>query len=132
MNINVTNMFDEIENGCSCEAKELVIKLAKSLGVDFPKDKTCKDCYEYKIGKNSFTGELEHRCWDSHKTTTRPCDPDDMNRCDYTDPYIIKNLEEAIDCPYYQSGFETYKRLYNESQEELKELKDSIRNLCGK
>lgn len=47
MNINVTNMFDEIENGCSYEAK-------------------------------------------------------------------------------------TYKRLYNESQEELKELKYSIRNLCGK
>ena len=119
-----------IKTEISNESKELVIKLAKSLEIDFPKDRTCKDCYEYKEGSNWRTEEIEHHCWDCHKTTTRPCDPDDMNHCDYTDPYIIKNLNEALSCPYYKSGFAEYKRMYEKSQKELKELKDKIKGLC--
>lgn len=120
-----------MDNNVNNESKELVIKLAKSLGVDFPKDKTCKDCFEYRFGKNDYSGKPEHRCWSSHKTTTRPCDPDDMNRCDYIDPYIIKNLDEAIDCPYFKSGLEEYKRLYKNSQEELEELKGKIKTFVN-
>ena len=49
---------------------------------------------------------------------------------DYTDPYNIENLEEAINCPYYKSGLEEYKRLYNQLKQELDELKNNIKILC--
>lgn len=113
-------------------SKTLVIELAKSLGVDFPKDKTCKDCFYYRCDKVVAYMDYikQHHCWNDNKTTTRPCDPDDMSHVDYTDPYIIKNLEEAIKCPYYKSGLEEYKRLYEESKKELDKLKNDIKSLC--
>lgn len=115
------------------EPKELVIKLAKSLGIDFPKDKTCKDCFHYKYDKVLSYGEfvMKHQCWEEHKVTTRPCDPDDMSHMDYTDQYFIEELSEALECPYYLSGLEEYKRLYMKTKKELKDLKNDIRSFLG-
>lgn len=112
-------------------SKRLVIELAKSLNVDFPKDKTCKDCFHYSH-KNDW-GDInlnQHYCWEGHKITIRSTDPDDMSYKDYREPYTIKNLEEAINCSYYKSGLEEYKRLYNQSKQELDKLKDEIKKLC--
>lgn len=112
-------------------SKRLVIELAKSLGIDFPKERTCKDCFSYDHGdKKMSVYPNQHSCWEQHKTTTRPCDPDDMSHQDYTEPYFIKNLEEAIGCPYYKSGLQEYKRLYEESKNELNKLKNDIKSLC--
>ena len=91
-------------------SKRLVIELAKSLNVDFPKVRTCKDCFNYDYGdKPNSVYRNQHSCWEKHKTTTRPCDPDDMSHMDYVDPYVIMNLEEAIECSYYKSGLDEYK-----------------------
>lgn len=112
-------------------SKNLIIELAKSLGIDFPKDKTCKDCFCYS-NKDDW-GNMnpnQHYCWEDHKITIRPSDPDDMSYQDYEEPYVIKNLEDAMDCPYYKSGLEEYKRLYNQSKQELDKLKKDIKNLC--
>lgn len=113
------------------KSKDLVIELAKSLNIDFPKDKTCKDCFHYDHGDaTSSVYPNQHSCWNDNKVTTRPCDPDDMSHMDYTDPYVIENLEEAINCPYYKSGIDEYKRLYKKSKKELDELKADIKSLC--
>lgn len=109
-----------IKTGTVENSRNLIIELARSLGVDFPKDKTCKDCFHYN----------QDSCWEEHKVTIRPCDPDDMSHLDYTDPYKIKSFEEAVDCTYYQSGLEEYKRLYNQSKQELDNLKKNIIKLC--
>ena len=112
-------------------SKRLVIELAKSLDIDFPKDKICKDCFHYDYGDGEMSAyPNQHSCWDKHKTRIKPCDPDDMSHMDYTIPYVITNLEEAISCPYYKSGLEEYKRLYQESKNELDKLKNDIKNLC--
>ncbi len=123
-------MFDKKE--ISAQSQKLVIELAKSLNIDFPKDKTCKDCFDYKFESVPKCCDFiqEHHCWNKNKTTIRPCDPDDMSHMDYTDPYKIENLEEAISCPYYKSGLEEYKRLYEQSKKELDKLKSDIKNLC--
>lgn len=122
-------MFDNKE--ISAQSKNLIIELAKSLDVDFPKDKTCKDCFHYDHGdERGSICPNQNSCWNKNKTTTRPCDPDDMSHIDYTDPYKIENLEEAISCPYYKSGLEEYKRLYKQSKEDLDKLKSDIKNLC--
>lgn len=120
-----------IKTKISENSKRLVVELAKSLDIDFPKDKTCKDCFHYKEGNaRDWNFTKQHHCWDEHKTTTRPCDLDDMSHMDYIDPYVIMNLEEAIECPYYKSGFEEYKKLYEESKKELDKLKNDIKSLC--
>ena len=112
-------------------SKRLVIELAKSLDIDFPKDKTCEDCFHYDYGDRKMSVyPNQHSCWDKHKIRIEPCDPDDMSHMDYTIPYAITNLEEAINCPYYKSGLEEYKRLYQESKNELDKLKNDIKNLC--
>lgn len=114
------------------ESKRLLIELAKSLGVDFPKDKTCKDCfhcqYEDDVIGNGYV--KHHHCWNHNKTATIPCDFDDMSHRDYISPYNITQLKEAMECPYYKSGLEEYKRLYEESKKELDDLKSKIMNLC--
>ena len=112
-------------------SKRLVIELAKSLDVDFPKIRTCKDCFHYDHGdKWESVYRNHHSCWNKNKTTTRPCDPDDMSHMDYVDPHVIMNLEEAIECPHYKSGLDEYKRLYEQSKEELDKLKSDIKSLC--
>lgn len=116
---------------CSEKSKRLVIELAKSLGIDFPKDKTCKDCFHYEFTAIGVIKPPHHCCWEEHKVTTRPCDPDDMCHMDYTDPYIIEDLSEAMKCPYYLSGLEEYKRLYTKTQKELKDLKNDIRSFLS-
>ena len=120
-----------IKTEISENSKRLTIELAKSLNIDFPKDKTCKDCFHYKSGHaHDYNFTKQHHCWDKHKVTITPCDPDDMSQIDYTDPYIIKNLGEAIQCPYYKSGLEEYKKLYEDSKNELDKLKRDIKSLC--
>ncbi len=112
-------------------SKNLVIELAKSLDIDFPKDKTCKDCFHYDYGEDrSSVKPNQHSCWNENKVVIHPCDPDDISHIDYTDPYNINNLEEAISCPYYKSGLEEYKRLCNQLKQELDELKNNIIILC--
>ena len=121
-------------------SKELVIQLAKSLGIDFPKDRTCKDCFYYKCKEyseyyrtiNGLDEESvkEHQCWNKNKTTIVPCEPGDMSRSDDVKPYIVGDIEGATTCPYYMSGFEAYKELYEESQKELDNLKKNIINFC--
>ena len=39
-------------------SKRLVIELAKSLDIDFPKDKTCKDCFHYDYGDRNMSVAL--------------------------------------------------------------------------
>lgn len=120
-----------MNNAVKEDPKKLIIELAKSLNVDFPKDKTCKDCFHYDHGdETSSVYPNQHSCWNDNKVTTRPCDPDDMSHMDYTDPYVIENLEEAVECKYYQSGLKEYKKLYKESKKQLDELKRKIRCLC--
>lgn len=120
-----------IQTEITLYSKNLVIELAKSLNIDFPKDKTCKDCLHYDHGDDwSSVKPDQHSCWNENKVTICPCDPDDMSHMDYTDPYNIENLEEAINCPYYKSGLEEYKRLYNQLKQELDELKNNIKILC--
>ena len=121
-------------------SKELVIQLAKSLGIDFPKDRTCKDCFYYKCKEYSVCHTTingideesvkEHQCWNENKTIIVPCDADDMSRSDDIKPYIIGNIEEAITCQHYMSGFEAYKRLYEKTKNELDKLKSDIKSLC--
>lgn len=112
-------------------SKNLVIELAKSLNIEFPKDRTCKDCFHYDHGDNwGSVKPNQHSCWNKDKVTIRPCDPGDMSYVDYTDPYKIEKLEEAVSCPYYKSGLDEYKRLYNQSKKELDKLKKDIKNLC--
>ena len=36
-------------------SKRLIIELAKSLDIDFPKDKTCKDCFHYDYGDRKMS-----------------------------------------------------------------------------
>lgn len=113
------------------KSKDLVIELAKSLSVDFPKDRTCKDCFHYT--HEDEWGRIkpnQHSCLNDNKVITRPCDPDDMSHMDYIEPYEIENLEEAINCSYYKSGLDEYKRLYKKSKKELDELKADIKKLC--
>ena len=44
----------------------------------------------------------------------------------------IFNLSEATKCPFYESGKEVYKKLYNDSKKEMKKLKDDIRTILRK
>ena len=89
------------------KTKCLVIELAKSLNIDFPRDKTCSDCFYYDYEDNLESINLyQHRCWNENKVTIRPCDSDDMSHMDYIAPHKIENLNEAIDCPYYKAGLD--------------------------
>ena len=112
-------------------SKRLVIELAKSIDIDIQKNKTYKDYTHNNYGDRKMSAYTnQHSCWNKNKTKIKPCDPDDMSHMDYTIPYVITNLEEAISCPYYKSGLEEYKRLYQESKNELDKLKKDIKNLC--
>ena len=113
------------------KTKSLVVELAKSLKIDFPKDRICKDCFHYDYGdETSSIYPKQHSCWNENKVSIRPSDPDDMSQIDYIEPYVILNINEAIDCTDYKSGMEEYKKLYESSKKELDRLKNDIRRLC--
>lgn len=110
------------------EARKIVLDLADKLGVElsFVPCRTCETCYHYEKGDDKVMFEHKHNCFHPERVITHPPEPDDMSHQEIEEGAKILDLSEATKCPFYESGKEVYKRLYEESRKEMQNLKDEI------
>ena len=116
------------------EARKIVLDLAEKLGVNLSVEccRNCENCYHYEKGDDKVMFEREHNCFHPERVTIHPPEPDDMSHQEIEEGAKIISLSEATMCPFYESGKEVYRKLYEDSQKEMQKLKDDIRAVLRK
>lgn len=116
------------------EAKNIILDLADKLNVSITSDicKSCENCYHYEKGDDKVMFEHKHNCFHPERVIIHPPEPDDMSHQEIEEGAKILDLSEATKCPFYESGKEVYKRLYEKSRKEMQNLKDEIRKILRK
>lgn len=116
------------------EARKIVLDLAEKLGVNLSAEccRNCENCYHYEKGDDKVMFEHEHNCFHPERVIIHPPEPDDISHQEIEEGAKILDLSEATKCPFYESGKEVYKKLYNDSQKDMQKLKDEIRAVLRK